>query len=99
MFCLMRLPTPRSTRTDTLFPYTTLFRSERRADHHRVAQVLGRREQVGDRVADHRAGRLATELGDDLLELLAVLAAIDRLDRGTDQLDVVLLQEIGRAHV
>src|SRR3546814_10677425 len=26
--CLMRLRPPRSTRTDTLFPYTTLFRSE-----------------------------------------------------------------------
>src|SRR3546814_14831067 len=27
MFCLMILRPPRSTRTDTLFPYTTLFRS------------------------------------------------------------------------
>src|SRR3546814_7992181 len=26
-FCLMKLLPPRSTRTDTLFPYTTLFRS------------------------------------------------------------------------
>src|SRR3546814_20643102 len=26
-FCLMRRRPPRSTRTDTLFPYTTLFRS------------------------------------------------------------------------
>src|SRR3546814_10738912 len=29
-FCLMIRRPPRSTRTDTLFPYTTLFRSERR---------------------------------------------------------------------
>src|SRR3546814_16172603 len=29
-FLMLRLP-PRSTRTDTLFPYTTLFRSHRRA--------------------------------------------------------------------
>src|SRR3546814_21142139 len=28
LFCLMSLPPPRSTRTDTLFPYTTLFRSK-----------------------------------------------------------------------
>src|SRR3546814_1791576 len=28
VFCMIRLP-PRSTRTDTLFPYTTLFRSAR----------------------------------------------------------------------
>src|SRR3546814_16424363 len=31
-FLMIRRP-PRSTRTDTLFPYTTLFRSERRALH------------------------------------------------------------------
>src|SRR3546814_12667400 len=32
-FCLMIRRPPRSTRTDTLFPYTTLFRSP----HHRAA--------------------------------------------------------------
>src|SRR3546814_3110716 len=32
IFCLMSRRQPRSTRTDTLFPYTTLFRSERRLD-------------------------------------------------------------------
>src|SRR3546814_4223837 len=31
-FLMIRRP-PRSTRTDTLFPYTTLFRSNRRAKH------------------------------------------------------------------
>src|SRR3546814_4767179 len=30
---MIRRP-PRSTRTDTLFPYTPLFRSDRRGDHH-----------------------------------------------------------------
>src|SRR3546814_13902201 len=52
-FLMIRLP-PRSTRTDTLFPYTTLFRSlarlvqQRRVDHRRIdardalAFVLGR---------------------------------------------------------
>src|SRR3546814_7619800 len=44
---MIRRP-PRSTRTDTLFPYTTLFRSSavervaRRAFHHAVEQVLAR---------------------------------------------------------
>src|SRR3546814_3787095 len=42
---MIRRP-PRSTRTDTLFPYTTLFRSvervARRAFHHAVEQVLAR---------------------------------------------------------
>src|SRR3546814_4173340 len=33
---MIRRP-PRSTRTDTLFPYTTLFRSQRRLAHQRAA--------------------------------------------------------------
>src|SRR3546814_6851210 len=33
---MIRRP-PRSTRTDTLFPYTTLFRSPRRIDHMPIA--------------------------------------------------------------
>src|SRR3546814_18821976 len=38
---MIRRP-PRSTRTDTLFPYTTLFRSRRRCHHHRrVAKIFG----------------------------------------------------------
>src|SRR3546814_6713145 len=49
-FLLMIRRPPRSTRTDTLFPYTTLFRSvqQRRIDHRRIdardalAFVLGR---------------------------------------------------------
>src|SRR3546814_13763664 len=32
-FLMIRRP-PRSTRTDTLFPYTTLFRSDRHVDAH-----------------------------------------------------------------
>src|SRR3546814_3580243 len=40
---------PRSTRTDTLFPYTTLFRSGNdRQDDQEVGEVIGRRE-----LADH----------------------------------------------
>src|SRR3546814_2923325 len=41
---MIRRP-PRSTRTDTLFPYTTLFRSRQLLGHHRgepVAEVLPR---------------------------------------------------------
>src|SRR3546814_5515546 len=54
---MIRRP-PRSTRTDTLFPYTTLFRSIRadivrsgaawaagKGRHHRPASVIGRLEQ------------------------------------------------------
>src|SRR3546814_11431497 len=37
-FFLMRRRPPGSTRTDTLFPYTTLFRSPRHGDQHRDEQ-------------------------------------------------------------
>src|SRR3546814_412480 len=39
-FLMIRRP-PRSTRTDTLFPYTTLFRSLQTSEHHRAAWLLG----------------------------------------------------------
>src|SRR3546814_1325060 len=38
---MIRRP-PRSTRTDTLFPYTTLFRSSRRADQQRTVYAIVR---------------------------------------------------------
>src|SRR3546814_2843511 len=43
---MIRRP-PRSTRTDTLFPYTTLFRSQRRSDGHPASThpVSGDREK------------------------------------------------------
>src|SRR3546814_7033106 len=40
-FLMIRRP-PRSTRTDTLFPYTTLFRSVPGADHQQARYVYGR---------------------------------------------------------
>ena len=38
------------------------------------------------------AGHVAADAADDLLELLAILAALDRVDVGADQLDAVLLE-------
>src|SRR3546814_11779150 len=53
---MIRRP-PRSTRTDTLFPYTTLFRSRRdRAQHIFVAAVGGRRLPVEFVVHKHGLG-------------------------------------------
>src|SRR3546814_15036539 len=55
--------TPRSTRTDTLFPYTTLFRSELFARHPAAAAAqamaldLLRPEHLADQQADHRQRR------------------------------------------
>src|SRR3546814_1332708 len=48
---MIRRP-PRSTRTDTLFPYTTLFRSPRYAFEGRVQR---RRARVQPRLHPHRA--------------------------------------------
>src|SRR3546814_1705152 len=42
-FCLMIRRPPRSTRTDTLFPYTTLFRSNPDA---RNTQIFGARRRI-----------------------------------------------------
>src|SRR3546814_15832616 len=58
-FLMIRRP-PRSTRTDTLFPYTTLFRSERLQPHH------VRRTQVGLQAGLATAGTL---IGVDLAAL------------------------------
>src|SRR3546814_1146260 len=75
---MIRRP-PRSTRTDTLFPYTTLFRSEppqqanqkgerqqhKEADHHAVAQRqdIGLRGGRGHAGARHDGGDEAGILG------------------------------------
>src|SRR3546814_1864873 len=62
---MIRRP-PRSTRTDTLFPYTTLFRSARRRDHGAAADGArdaavdrGDRPAIGGRGADLGRGALA----------------------------------------
>src|SRR3546814_20996064 len=55
-FLLMIRRPPRSTRTDTLFPYTTLFRS---LDAHRDARAQRRESRyVGGRARTARAARL-----------------------------------------
>src|SRR3546814_17956874 len=57
-FLMIRRP-PRSTRTDTLFPYTTLFRSREMVDFGRSQQRLGRdaapieANATGQRALDH----------------------------------------------
>src|SRR3546814_12555251 len=54
---LMIRRTPRSTRTDTLFPYTTLFRSRNRRQHPGGS--------AGQRAAGNRQGHLALVPGHD----------------------------------
>src|SRR3546814_6496720 len=54
-FLMIRRP-PRSTRTDTLFPYTTLFRSEHRRHHGRRALRAGAGEEGPRQAAPGRRG-------------------------------------------
>src|SRR3546814_7287830 len=97
---MIRRP-PRSTRTDTLFPYTTLFRSaaaKTAADHRDAAAAsaafpaplreggIGNRGQ-GDRLRHHLL--LRGDGADDPLRRHDAADALDMLPRG----------EIGRAHV
>src|SRR3546814_8559275 len=60
---------PRSTRTDTLFPYTTLFRSLRRHARLRHADLSGpgsARRTVSDGSAHHRVLHVQACTGHDL---------------------------------
>src|SRR3546814_14810862 len=51
-FLMIRRP-PRSTRTDTLFPYTTLFRSYAKAGDERTNAGSHRQWPVGSRSEEH----------------------------------------------
>src|SRR3546814_1756750 len=66
---MIRRP-PRSTRTDTLFPYTTLFRSHVVGDHER-------RQDRADLAGAHGAGLPVAQL--------AVAVAVQRIDHGADR--------------
>src|SRR3546814_3971728 len=83
--------TPRSTRTDTLFPYTTLFRSVERAfERPRIGGEVG--HQLGEPInlavahLEHAAGilehraRLQFSEGDDLRDLIAAVFLLDVAD-------------------
>src|SRR3546814_4016259 len=105
---MIRRP-PRSTRTDTLFPYTTLFRSEaqpaeRKAIERRIALAHQFTAALGRRIERDRggAGLVLAEPG-----AADRAFAIDRTRRGVDEmLDVARMarrlehrEKIGRAHV
>src|SRR3546814_5252027 len=61
---MIRRP-PRSTRTDTLFPYTTLFRSIGLGEHcvdFRAAGPGGKIEKMNAELAEHRSEEHTSEL-------------------------------------
>src|SRR3546814_18771458 len=97
-FLMIRRP-PRATRTDTLFPYATLFRSQRRpADRPRPGAVeLLRQHMRVDLQPDHRfvpAGDGIDESAERGVELVIVDdVAADQHIASLDQIG----KEIGRA--
>src|SRR3546814_15678633 len=114
MFFLMIRPLPRSTRTDTLFPYTTLSRSERRKTILRAErEALALAELRGRGVEGHR--RLP-EGGDEAYAATGIIPDIEGKEAARCQHPLHLGErrrpvgqevehqgrgdhEIGRAHV
>src|SRR3546814_2544586 len=91
---MIRRP-PRSTRTDTLFPYTTLFRSARRQREGQILEEQFVAIGLGDaRDLDHLAAEALGNLDDDLG--LARGALFLRLDQLVEALDTRLRLGLAR---
>src|SRR3546814_12617212 len=78
-FLMIRRP-PRSTRTDTLFPYTTLFRSEAGNQPVAAREVARLRDGAERHLGDDRA--VAADLGVEI----RVLRRIDDVDAARHQI-------------
>src|SRR3546814_11786483 len=92
---MIRRP-PRSTRTDTLFPYTTLFRSHpaRRVVQRLVPEVIG----IG-MVVVHAPGDVAPVPAD--VDVLGLRREHERIDRQVrlQEAPVRLLLDLGELHL
>src|SRR3546814_1701968 len=106
---MLRRP-PRSTRTDTLFPYTTLFRSARSATSNGALFDEGvARGKMTAEDAEASRSRLTTavSVGDECADaVLFIETATERLDikhqimrRASEVLPADAIIESGRAHV
>src|SRR3546814_8452308 len=95
---MIRRP-PRSTRTDTLFPYTTLFRSVD-VGHEREAHVA--LAEIAQRLAGHHRAEVraadadADHVADALARMPRPLPAAHAIG---ERRHAVAHREIGRAHV
>src|SRR3546814_18306324 len=106
VFLMIRRP-PRSTLTDALFPYTTLFRSLRHLEGNQD-DLLGRRHAQAEkkRPCRHHEELLAITRGSAALLLLRLViplalklrAAEQCANAGGDGLDGDLAQDFGRRH-
>src|SRR3546814_6167092 len=88
MFFLMIRRPPRSTRTDTLFPYTTLFRSSGLAGAVGVHFV----DQHGDVVGVHVRGHAVAEVEHVAFArtAVAVAVAVQRSEEHTSELQSLM---------
>src|SRR3546814_18586995 len=89
---MLRRP-PRSTRTDTLFPYTTLFRSNLDSDYKET------KPQMRIEVDQQRAGDLgvsANDISQALQTLLGSRRVTTYVDRGEDYRVLVQAERGGR---
>src|SRR3546814_16840881 len=100
---MIRRP-PRSTRTDTLFPYTTLFRSKRRVDAEATLIMGLLNDAWSDNwgfvpLTDSEIAYVGKKLKDIVFEDLIRVAEVD----GEPVAFMIVLpninQQIGRAHV
>src|SRR3546814_14845384 len=80
-------PPPRSTRTDTLFPYTTLFRSETKQQSVWLTELFvddmdGQLRQIGigDMIVGKHIGRMMSALGGRLSAYRSGLGAGESLE-------------------
>src|SRR3546814_9193821 len=97
IFFLMILRPPRSTRTDTLFPYTTLFRSARL--ELGLGRCLDRHRLAGTRIAARRCLALRNREGAeaDQANLVALLERTrNRIEHGLDRFAGVAFAETRR---
>src|SRR3546814_13207064 len=100
----MRRRPPRSTRTDTLFPYTTLFRSSLDASHLQAVayrskgQGIRHLAVIHDSFGTHAAntGKLSRILRETFVEQYSGDVLGDFYQEMKDQLGE---EQIGRAHV
>src|SRR3546814_20359641 len=99
-FLMIRRP-PRSTRTDTLFPYTPLFRAlagdEHRRAQRRGARIDGKRTFRAQRHAERadRSLRAVADAAEEDVAGIGIAGHAARVRAGGDAGRV----EIGRAHV
>src|SRR3546814_17963240 len=74
-FLMIRRP-PRSTRTDTLFPYTTLFRSYDGLDEHNKTRAIMIKEQRAELVKQHLWVLRSEEHTSELQSLMRISYAV-----------------------